>query len=192
MGSLGDTRYYVLVEGLTDGQDDDVILDVKREPEPEWFDYASSELLRLNNFRNNGQRATMAEKAMHIRPPDTLGWINLSEGVSIVRERSPLKGNIDLDKLTDKDLFSQVADQMAVVSATNHARADNSYRPDVIPWSFEDQFADAVRDKHGIFVNAVVDFGHVYYHRVQKDWECFAAWYKHKFGPIKELKSTDP
>jgi len=95
--------------------------------------------------------------------------------------------------------FKQVVDQMAIVMATNHARADNDYNADIISWSFEKEFSDAVhtqllnkiellrsmfclfviqvRYRAEEFIHAVADFADVYYARVQDDYYCLASAY---------------
>lgn len=186
LGSLGSRRFFILLEGPTTGQDDDIIVDVKQEPEPEWYDYASKKTIKLNYFKNNGQRVVMATKALSTHPGATLGWITLSDGTYLVRERSPWKGSVDPNSLTDVHEFKQVIDQMAITAATNHARADNDYRPDIIPWSFEAEFAKLVQKKPDKFIKSFIDFSFGYFDRVHGDFTCFKRAFE--AGKVKTRK----
>lgn len=47
LGSLGVPRYYVLVEGPTDSQNDDIVLDVKYEPVPEWWNVSMEYVMNV-------------------------------------------------------------------------------------------------------------------------------------------------
>lgn len=174
LGSLGSDRFSVLIEGPTDSQDDDIYLDVKEEPKPSWLDFANKKLLLMNAFADNGQRIAMGYKALKTNVPPTLGYLNINNATFVVRPRSPYKASVNYSALTDLESFRQVADQLAKVSATGHSRADNDYRPDIIPWSFEDSFAKAAAHGEGPFISSVIEFSFMYFSQLKADWKCWA------------------
>lgn len=177
LGSLGSRRYYVLIEGPTTGQDDDVILDVKYEAEPSWFDYCSPEAIKLNNFSDNGERIVMGIKALSMHSSPSIGYAKFDDGSYLVRPRSPWKGAVDAATLTDLEEFRQVCTQMGVLSATAHSRADNDYNSKIIPWSFEAEFAKVAAMHEKEFVASISEPAENWLSHLDSDYACWAAYY---------------
>jgi uncharacterized protein (DUF2252 family) len=189
VGSLGNDRYYVLVEGNTLAQDDDVILDVKHEPEPEWYwhltDHQRDNIMKF--FTSQGQRVASGFAAMNGRRADALlGWLEMNDksGSYFVRQRSPWKAGLNNDLLVNRKQWLQMAEQWGLLLATNHARSDNDYNADFIDYSFEEEFSKLV-DKD--FNKLVVDFAFKYNSIVDHDYKCFA---KSDLNPNRKQEET--
>lgn len=142
VGSYGVDRYYVLLKGEdgllagdgSNGFDDldgtAVILDVKYEPTPAlqavltddqraWYDVL---------FANDAQRAVEAQRRLTSYVDPFTGWIVLDGKAFVVRQRSPWKASPDLGLLTDPDDFIDFMEQVAIATATSHARGTVSKR----------------------------------------------------------------
>ena len=149
LGSLGTSRYYVLIEGKTDEASDDRILDVKRQSKPTAYDFLSSAWKNdYNNlFANDAERQAIAYKALINDADPYLGWIELSDGFYSIRERSPYKDGILAANLNQDQAFTNMAKLWGEILATDHARADKDYDSDLIAYSFEKQ-VDKLTDGH--------------------------------------------
>ena len=123
-GSLGVDRYYVLIEGGSGKSHDNVILDVKEEPRPSAYPYASMEQKQLYRkyFPTEGIRFVTAYRALSFHPDDHLGYFNMDNKSFGVRERNPWKNALPTDKLKDVKRFSEMADQWGHILAAEHAR----------------------------------------------------------------------
>jgi uncharacterized protein (DUF2252 family) len=130
VGSYGVDRYYVLLNGEDNllhhnSQDkNSVILDIKFEPTP-----AVKYVLDENDaawysvlFTNEAARAVEAQRRLTSYTDPFTGWIIVDGEALVVRQRSPWKDSPDLNKLTDPDDFIQFMEQIAVATATSHAR----------------------------------------------------------------------
>ena len=173
-GSLGTPRYYLLVEGKSSSSKDDVILDVKRQTKPSAHPYLSAtDRERYDQlFVNDAHRAVIAYRAMTHNTDDTLGWMRLSDGHYLVRERTFVKEAFPLEMLKDEKDFQKMASQWGEILATVHARADRL--PGV---SHEESFEKTVTrmtTKHQKkFEDLVCEVALQYAGQVQRDWETF-------------------
>ena len=173
LGSLGQPRYYVLVEGPTKAQSDDVMLDIKREPLPEWWNFVHEDVRAANSvFPSQGARICRAMHALETHVDLHVGYMDMSDGSYIVRSRSPWKGAVDVDAVLDVQTYQQFTDDLARITAINHCRADNDYNGELIPWSFEDALMDAVKNTTQ-FEEDIMDYGYMNAERIAEDFQCY-------------------
>ncbi len=173
-GSLGTPRYYLLVEGESASDKNNVILDVKRQSKPSAYGFLSAEARadydRL--FVNDAQRAVIAYRAMTHNADDYLGWMRLSDGSYLVRERTFVKEVFPLEKLKDKDDFEKMAEQWGTILATVHARAD--HLPGIThEATFEQRVTQTTDKRQGEFQRLVSKVALEYAAQVREDWEVF-------------------
>eukprot|EP00455_Lapot_gusevi_P002878 TRINITY_DN1118_c0_g1_i2.p1 TRINITY_DN1118_c0_g1~~TRINITY_DN1118_c0_g1_i2.p1 ORF type:complete len:451 (+),score=139.94 TRINITY_DN1118_c0_g1_i2:73-1425(+) len=176
LGSLGVARYFVLIEGPSSSDKDDILLDVKYQPEPLWSAFVSDadRASIMSKFEyNQARRCIKSEKAMDYRVDDYVGWLTLSDGEYSIRETSPWKETFDVDSLNSLNSFSHMAEQWAAIMATGHARSDNEYNPNWIPYSYEDSFTQLVGPRVDDFIANTVQFAQAYYQQLNSDWQCF-------------------
>ncbi|WP_438009313.1 DUF2252 family protein [Sorangium sp. So ce321] len=179
IGSLGVTRYYVLIEGPTSGQDDDRLLDVKAQGAPSAFVGLAAAAVSQTNAAsgdNQAYRTVLAYKALGYRVDDLLGWMTLSDGQSYsVRERSPYKDTFDTASLTTMTRFTNLAEQWGELLATQHARADEDWDAAVFPGSVDGEI-DALTDgDHEGFRAKVRSVALDYADQVALDYASFCA-----------------
>ncbi len=173
-GSLGTPRYYLLVEGKSHTPKDNVILDLKRQTKPSAYPFLS-ETARADYdqcFIHDAQRAVIAYRAMTHNTDDYLGWMHLSDGYYLVRERTFIKEAFPLEKLKDEDDFEKMAEQWGEILATVHAHADH------LPGttheeSFESQVTDLTHKRQKDFQELVCEVALEYAKQVKEDWERF-------------------
>ena len=199
-GSLGTSRFYVLIEAGKPGNlDDDRILDVKQQSRPTPYDFLDKE----SKFEydkvyedNHARRHAVAYQALTYRTDPHLGWMYLEplevqvskdvrecSGYYSVRERSPFKEAFPGEALDTRTAFSVMAEQWAEVLATDHACA-NKALPGLV---------HALTDDHETaFLDVVREIAFSYADQVQVDWECFNTALKLKPGECDKLAFVPP
>ena len=186
VGSYGVGRYYVLLAG-DDGDESDesdeggegspypksVILDVKFEPEPaistvlDRFDAAWYRTL----FSNEAARAVSAQRRLTSYTDPFTGWIFLNGSAFVVRQRSPWKAGFDLSSLSSYADLAEFVQQIAVVTATSHARGTVGKSPG--------QFKEVVSAALGMpyaratWGIAAANVASAYREQVLHDYKCF-------------------
>lgn len=174
LGSLGVPRYYVLVEGLSDSQDDDIILDVKYEPVPEWWNFVHDDVRTLNgHFLSQGHRIAAGIHALSSRVDTHCGWMDMQDGSYLIRSRSPYKAQVDIDALISPIRFHSFAMHLAIVNAIAHSRADNDYKSELIQWSFEEELVGIVGSDIDGFAQILTDYAFMNADRIADDYNCF-------------------
>ena len=182
VGSYGVGRYYVLLagdEGDGGGGGGDkqylssVILDVKFEPTP-----AVATVLGRPDaawyrtlFSNEASRAVSAQRRLTSYTDPFTGWIFLNGSAYVVRQRSPFKAGFDLSSLSSYADLAEFVQQIAVVTATSHARGTVGKSPgqfkEVVSAALDMPFARAT---WGI---ATVNVAAAYREQVLLDFQCF-------------------
>ncbi|MFY0565558.1 DUF2252 domain-containing protein [Archangium lansingense] len=177
IGSLGVTRYYVLIEGATTSQDDDRILDVKAQRTPSAWPYLSASAVSQTGSvcgNNMAVRTVQAYKALGYRVDDHLGWVTLVDGVPYsVREVSPWKESFPTEELTTLTRFTNLAEQWGQVLATHHARADKDWDSTVFPYSVDSEIHARTDGDHAGFRARVRTLAADYATQVQYDYDSF-------------------
>lgn len=124
MGSLGVTRYFVLIEGLSASQDDDRILDVKSQSTPAGWQYMDPpvrEQLAAMLGGDQAMRVVLGYRAMGYRADEHLGTLSALGERFFVRERTPVRNTFELTNLTKIRSAQPLVQQWAAVLATSHA-----------------------------------------------------------------------
>jgi uncharacterized protein (DUF2252 family) len=176
-GSLGTERYYVMIEGDSKKEGDNIILDVKLQGEPTAYKHMSPEQRSAYDadFENHAQRAVMGQRALTDNVNDLLGWTEMDGKAFTVRERSPAKDDFEPAELLDdaKDL-RQMAQQWGQILAGSHARADADFGShEGVDHSFEDAVIQTVGDREDEFLGLLEDVGVDYATQVGMDYEAF-------------------
>ena len=176
LGSLGQPRYYILVEGPSHSQSDDVMLDVKREPLPEWWNFVHDDVRQVNSaFPSQGARICQAMHALEAHVDLHVGYMDMGDGSYIVRSRSPWKGSVDVDAVLDVGTYRDFTDDLARITAINHCRADDDYNGQLIPYSFEEALVRAVGDEEEQFESDVMHYGYMNAERIAEDFQCYIS-----------------
>ncbi|MCA9680823.1 MAG: DUF2252 family protein [Myxococcales bacterium] len=178
-GSLGVPRYYVLIEGPGPGQNNDRILDLKRQGEPTgygWLD-AEAQALLDGAVANHAERTLAGYRALVSDADDHLGWLSLADGNYSLRARSPYKKAFPVADLDTVVRFSKLAEQWGTILAADHARADKDHRPEVIAHSIDKQIDLRTDGEHAAFRALVREVALDYRDQVVLDYGAFSAWW---------------
>lgn len=176
LGSLGSTRYYVLIEGPSASNGDDRILDVLAQKKPTAYlnvDPAAIAATDAASASTAARRVVAGAKALGVHVDDHLGWMTLG-GVSFsVRERSPWKASLDWTTLNSKDRIVKLAEQWGAVLATAHARADRDANATNITYNFEHEVHLRTDTRHDLFRAKVRAIAVSYAAQVEDDYFAF-------------------
>jgi uncharacterized protein (DUF2252 family) len=173
-GSLGKSRYYVLIEGPGGGENDDIILDVKLQDGP-----APLQAMTPNErdaysqlFINEGVRHATAFKAMAEHPDRYLGWLTLDEGVFSVRERSPFKDDFPTKKLKSAKHLNKMAALWGQILATEHKRGSRALNTGDL-FLFEETLSALTANREKDFVGLASAIAKHYADCVEQDYRSF-------------------
>ena len=174
-GSLGSLRYYVLVEGPSTSNDDDVILDVKHQRQPASYGFLPAEVEWRNeiSFTNPAERVITAERALLTFPNPHLGWLLLDGSFFSVRERSPFKESLRLEELDSSRELRRVAEQLGLILASAHARGDRDFDSSLVPQSFDRDADERFDGSHDEFRDLVWQVASSYAAQVAQDYQAF-------------------
>lgn len=177
VGSLGAPRYYVLIRGEGKDPDSYRILDVKQQSVPSFFRFLNEaeqrHLLDMYPETAAGCRVAYAQKAMLMDPDPHLGCVSILGRSFSVRERSPYKKSIKLEKLSNFEDFHGMAEHWGTILATAHARADNDELHFGPNHCMESVVTSKVRGKHQEFTDYIRNFAVGYAEQVFHDYGYF-------------------
>jgi uncharacterized protein (DUF2252 family) len=181
VASLGVFRVYVLIEGPSDSQDDDIILDVKYEPEPNWYAFLSESQQKqaMQHFSNQAERGLTGYRAFQRYSDAMRGWLELNGQAFFVRARSPWKKTLDISKLDSDTRYTKLLKQWAAILATNQARSDNDFNSAWIPYSVEQAVVEKVQPQMGAYLAVLQQFAVTYYKQLTQDYQCFLNEFPH-------------
>ena len=176
-GSLGTPRYYILIEGATSLDSDDVILDMKREDQPTGYGYlGSAERQRIDSVcADSACLAAAAYKSLQNDVDDHLGWVVMGDGAYLVRERSPYKKTFKTARLDSMTRLTKMAEQWGAILATDHARADRDSETSTLSNDFDSSVAAITDSSHSDFRALVREVAHEYAARAAEDYGYFQA-----------------
>ncbi|EDV25147.1 uncharacterized protein TRIADDRAFT_56771 [Trichoplax adhaerens] len=176
-GSLGTPRYYILIEGPSSSQNDDIILDVKLQGKPTAYYYWGYYQQQYfdSAFNNDAERHAIAYKALLTSVDDYLGWMNFNGGYYSVRERSPYKEGFDTTELNTLDRFTNLASQWGAILATDHARSDKDYDSSLISASVDKEIDIMTDGRHSEFRSLVRSIANSYADTVEDDYNTFKS-----------------
>ncbi|MBD2606362.1 DUF2252 domain-containing protein [Scytonema hofmannii FACHB-248] len=175
-GSLGRYRYYLLIQGSSSANDDDVILEMKQEISSA-VAIAVPGLLPSSVYGNHeGARVTIATKAMLSNTDVLVGYTTVNSIPFLVREKSPYQEDFDYTLLTTKSKFLDAMGYAGKIVAKNHAISDQDYDASIVSYSVDKQVTDVVTNKSA-FKDEIVSFALNYATQVEYDYASFVSAY---------------
>ena len=174
-GSLGAARYYILLDADSDGQDDDVILDMKEQGKPPLYTHMTDDEKKEYDlaYPIEGERHAMAFLALAEHADPYLGWTSLNGATFSIKERSPFKANFRSDELKKPKQLYFMARVWGTLLASRHKRA--SYVLNETAHEMPIAFKEMVKGKEREFKALVSSVALRYADRVKDDYRCFVS-----------------
>ena len=177
VGSLGELRYYVLIEGASPSTSDDVILEMKQEV-ASTVTTVSNGLLPAGDYGSNeGGRVAMTAKAQQRNADVLVGYTTINGAAFYVHEKSPFAEDFDYTTLTSAGKLKTASTYLGQALASAHAISDQDYNGAIVPYSIDKQVTSAVTSKSGL-ESEIAAFAFSYAAQVTLDWQGFVAAYK--------------
>ena len=176
IGSAGLPAYSVLIEGLTQALDNDVVLSLKQ------GNVASPSRVVPDErgaayFEHHGHRTAISQRALQAHADRFLGWASLPgpDGPVgyVVSEVSPYEADLDWDDVSEPDDLAVLVPQLGRATAKIHCVADSESDQDLVAVSVEDAVGACIGDDVDGLVAAITTFAHDYAQRAREDHRLF-------------------
>lgn len=174
-GSLGRLRYYLLLEGPSSSNSDDVILEMKQEATSAVNYAAPGRLSAADYAYNEGNRVARSAKALSLNADVLVGYTSLGGVPYYLHEKSPYQEDFDVTALTSAGKFDTAAGYLGKALALAHAVSDKDYDAGIVPFSIDKEITDAASTSS--LKTEIANFAFAYAEQVQLDWQAFAAAY---------------
>jgi uncharacterized protein (DUF2252 family) len=178
--SLGLDRYFVLIDGVTDDNADDIVLELKQARQSALYG-----LVPDSAVTSDGKAERILKSHdVHLAGGDPYyGHTTTDDQSSIARERSPYKDDIDVDDLRDKEL-QEYAHIFGTTLAQAHARSDED--TGVMEGNAEEKILSSVNPK--VFQADVSRFAEVATDRIYADHKLFKK--DHALGAFNFVRKS--
>lgn len=177
IGSAGLPSYNILLEGISDALENDVVIYLKQAQTPAVSRHVTDAAVR-EYFRHEGHRTVISQRALQAHADPWLGWTELDGAGQLVAEVSPYAVDLDWSDIDDpQDIAATVAD-LGRATATMHAAADDSSGHSLVPFSTERAIDAAIAADEEGFAELLVDFAHTYGARARADHQIFVDLFR--------------
>ncbi|MBC8092963.1 MAG: DUF2252 domain-containing protein [Pseudonocardia sp.] len=177
IGSAGLPAYTVLIEGLNEALDNDVVVSMKQgnvaAPSRVVTDPAIA-----SAFHHHGHRTAVSQRALQAHADRLLGWTDLDGVGFVVSEVSPYEADLEWSNLTEPSEIAPVVEYLGRATAKVHCVADSDADHTLVPFSTEDAILAVVDGKEDGFVAWVTDFAHSYAAQVREDHQLFVEAFR--------------
>ena len=177
IGSAGLPAYTVLIEGLNQALDNDVVLSMKQGNVA-----APSRVVTdahfAGAFRHHGHRTAVSQRSLQAHADRLLGWTDIDGVGFVVSEVSPYEADLDWSALTEMDEIAPVVEHLGRATAKAHCVADSDADLSLVPFQTEEAITAVVAGREEEFVDWVLDFAHSYAARVRSDHALFVEAFR--------------
>jgi uncharacterized protein (DUF2252 family) len=188
IGSAGLPAYTVLIEGLNEALDNDVVVSMKQGNVA-----APSRVVDdpevAAAFQHHGHRTAMSQRALQAHADRLLGWTDLDGVGFVVSEVSPYEADLDWSELTEPAEIGPVVEYLGRATAKVHCVADADADHTLVPFSTEDAILAVVDGREDEFVAWVTEFAHSYAAQVREDHALFVEAFRH--GAIPGVAASE-
>lgn len=172
IGSAGLPAYTVLIEGLNQALDNDIVLSMKQgnvaAPSRVVTD---PEIARY--FRHHGHRTAVSQRALQAHTDRLLGSTEIDGIGYVVSELSPYARDLEWDELTEPRDIAAVLDHLGRASAKIHCVADADSDQSLVGFSTEEAIAASIDSRDDEFVGWICTFAREYAAVVRDDHRRF-------------------
>jgi uncharacterized protein (DUF2252 family) len=179
VGSLGRLRYYVLVQGASASDKDNVILDFKQEATSAVAIAAPGQMPATDYANNQGERVALTAMAELINPSALIGQTTINGQQYFVEEKSPFEEDFDYTKLSSHKKLITAMTYVGQALASAHAHSDEHYDSAIVPYNISVAVTNAITSKTGL-EGEISAFAFGYADQVTLDWTSFKAAYSAK------------
>jgi uncharacterized protein (DUF2252 family) len=177
IGSAGLPAYNLLIEGVSQALDNDVILSMKQANVPAVSRFVDSEAVD-SYFDHEGQRTVVSQRALQAHTDPLLGHTMLDGVGYVVAEVSPYEVDLDWALLTEPEEIAQVVTLLGRATAKIHCASDEDSDQDLVDFQVEEAIASSVGGRRDELVTEVTEFGLTYANQVRADHALFVGAFR--------------
>ncbi|HVE95451.1 MAG TPA: DUF2252 domain-containing protein [Pseudonocardiaceae bacterium] len=172
IGSAGLPAYNVLIEGLNQALDNDVVLSMKQGNVAAPSRVVTDEQI-ASYFEHHGHRTVISQRALQAHADRLLGYTELDGVGYLVSELSPYVTDLDWSELTEPDEIAPVLDYLGRATAKVHCVSDSDSDHTLVPFQTEEAIAAVIGDREAEFVDWLTTFAREYAAVVRDDHRLF-------------------
>ena len=172
IGSAGLPAYNVLIEGLNQALDNDVVLSMKQGNVAAPSRVVTDERI-ASYFEHHGHRTAISQRALQAHADRLLGYTELDGVGYLVSELSPYVTDLDWSELTEPDEIAPVLDYLGRATAKVHCVSDSDSDHTLVPFQTEEAIAAVIGDREAEFVDWLTIFAREYAAVVRDDHRLF-------------------
>jgi uncharacterized protein (DUF2252 family) len=177
IGSAGLPAYNLLIEGVSQALDNDVLLSMKQANVPAVSRFGDSAAV-AQYFEHEGHRTVVSQRALQKHTDPLLGHTQLDGVGYVVAEISPYEVDLDWSGLTEPDQIAQVVDLLGRATAKIHCASDEDSDEDLVEFQVETAIRASLDRRRKEFTAWVTEFGIDYADRVRADHALFVRAFR--------------
>ncbi len=187
IGSAGLPAYNVLIEGVNEALDNDVVLSMKQGNVAAPSRVVTDERI-ASHFHHHGHRTVESQRALQAHADPLLGYTELRGVGFVVSELSPYQTDLDWSELTEPAEMAPVLDYLGRATAKVHCVSDSHADDSLVDFQTEDAITETVGDRRREFRDWIVAFAGEYAAVVRDDHRRFVEAFR--AGRIPGVSST--
>jgi uncharacterized protein (DUF2252 family) len=172
IGSAGLPAYNLLIEGVSQALDNDVVLSMKQANVPAVSRFVDSAAVE-RYFEHEGHRTVVSQRALQVHTDPLLGHTSLDGVGYVVSEVSPYEVDLDWSGLTHPDDIDHVVGLLGRATAKVHCASDEDSDQDLVDFQVEEAIVASLEGRRDDLVSWVSDFAVSYAEQVRTDHALF-------------------
>ena len=183
LGSLGVKKYYVIMEGPTSSNYDDILLEMKESRKPTMIQLSAADvtLYTTTYGTTHGKRAMVSGYNLLNYADQHSGHTTIGTTSYSIRNQTPQKYKVSYPDFTSKTNLQDFINNAARALAHSHARADNDGSSGLITYNAEAGIVNAIKNVWTSAKTKIELYGRDYADQVRVDW-----------GMYKTLRTSVP
>lgn len=177
IGSAGLPAYNVLIEGLNEALDNDVVVSMKQAVRAAPATVVTDDRIR-SYFDHHGHRTAVSQRALQAHADRLLGHTEIDGVGYVVSELSPYESDLEWREVTEPADIVDVARHLGFATARAHCVADADSEHDLVGFQVEDAVLRVVGGREDEFVADLVAFAHAYAAVVRSDHRLFVEAFR--------------
>jgi uncharacterized protein (DUF2252 family) len=177
IGSAGLPAYNLLIEGVSQALDNDVVLSMKQANVPALSRFVDTSRVETY-FEHEGHRTVVSQRALQVHTDPLLGHTELDGVGYVVSEVSPYEVDLDWGSITEPDEIAQVVGPLGRATANIHCASDEDSDQDLVDFQVEEAIVASVGGRRDELVESVADFGLAYAEQVRADHAAFIELFR--------------
>ncbi len=190
IGSAGLPAYNVLVEGYSQGLDNDVVLSMKQANVPAVSRFMAPDERRdiEKYFDHEGHRTVVSQRALQVHTDPLLGYTSLDGIGYVVAEISPYEFDLDWGEVNEPDEMASVVQSLGRATAKVHCASDEDSDQNLVKFQTEEAICAVLEGRRKQFVADLTDFAVDYAARTRADHALFVEAFRE--GRIGGVSAT--